>query len=358
MKLILEIVVNILRFSGFLLKMAILSLLLLVPDIHIALGSDSFSLALKNESEIVRAEAISTFRKKKGPFSDESIGLLGKALNDPSSLVRREAMDVLEILGPKAKAAVPDIIHFLSNIEPGNAAQIRAPLAIKSIGINNNEVHSKLKEILQIQDSELLLIRINSIIAIGELKGNPKTVEPFLESICRNNSEPQELRMKCWVALARIQPSHPQAIEKLIEMIKEGHKRKSAYVVASGIQINFTPRFDALKALSDIEKIDLAVPILIDELKSASSERERNRVILDLKLIKPTSKGLKNLLPYLKQFIESGNIKGGYMKYFTLQSIALIGGPIEGKEFLREFSKKSDDAQAKSFATQILKNIK
>ena len=348
---------NILRFSGSLLKTALLSLILMAPNAPLAFGNDSFSVLLKDKNELVRAEAIRAFRAS-GPFSDQNVRLLTEALQDPSDLVRRETISTLESLGSKAEIAVPGIIKFLSTVEPGNLAQIHAPLALKSIGLNNEAVISKLKNLIQSQNSDLLPIRINSMVALGELKGNPETIGPILENICQNDSEHQALRLKCWAALARVLPDHTQAVGELVEMVKGKYGEiVSAYTLASGLSMSFLPRRDALITLSDLGKIDLVVPILIAELKNAPP-REKERTIRNLQVINPTAKPLRKMLPHLKQYIESGNIKDAQIKFITLVSIARIGGPVDGKAILKEVLKNSNDVQIKSFTTQILEKFK
>jgi|GEM_PF-1060132 len=175
-------------------------------------AASSLCKVLADESDAVRRAAAQQLRYITGPTTTFAVEPLRKALADPDAIVRSMSVVALGKIGPKAAAAVPDLLRLLNE----TAVAERRPLlvALAQIGIGIPEVLEVILAALRDPDTREMACNM-----LAQWPSLPVSAAPAILEIVRNPNSGSVywdtlLVRSGLLALTRIVPPPPEVLEE------------------------------------------------------------------------------------------------------------------------------------------------
>lgn len=307
--------------------------------------------ALKDKDGSIRQEAIRMLGAIR-PIKHEIVSILITALSDESEGVKSETVRVLGQIGPPAQRAVPVLLKALMDKTWDQTVRVDIPTALSKIVPGSPDIIAALTLIIEDKDDNLLT-RAHAIMALGNMGSIAQHAVFALMQVAKEG-EPELLRSKAWIALARIQPENEEAIQKLIEVAQGMFGREFSVTVGPRRDL-FRVNIDALQTLVEIGKLEEAIPLLIQALEEEANTRVTAVVLLGK--IGPTAKrALPSLLQILQE--EPHTRDDLALKVVVLGSLEQIQSKSEEIiSALKDIATHNPEPELRKVAEQVLEKL-
>ncbi|MCX5708002.1 MAG: HEAT repeat domain-containing protein, partial [Candidatus Omnitrophica bacterium] len=188
-----------------------------------------------------------------------------KALTDPNSLVRHNALKRLERFGeltPEMKLIV--LVELLSH--PNSKVRSASAEELDKLGKLTKELKI-IRYVADLSDPDKA-IRIKAAEALGEI-GEPHTVDPLLIAL-KDNRDDDVVRRAIVVALGKI--GHPRAIPYLQAISVVNFSFKDRFDIKDRLDVKY--RYDAVIALRTLVRlpVEKKIPLFIEDLTYLDEE--------------------------------------------------------------------------------------